>query len=390
MNRGGGSAMFLRRIAAVVATTLAAGLCLLATTAPVALSDTRAAQSHSDLQGVACPRPGWCMAVGSRGSTAADSTALAEVWNGKRWRVVPVPSVTAGHRTDYLQAVSCPSVSECLAVGYTLNAAGNSGAGLAERWNGRRWRLLRVHFPRQAALYGVSCAGRTCMIVGQRLARSLLALQLTGTRVVLRAPRVPRGTEGGTLTAVSCTAADSCMAVGEVTKAAEDSLAEYWNGTRWRITSTPHPAGAMTVLSAVSCPEAGLCLSGGAPVAGFERPVSLTLLWQRGRWHSLKTIGLTGTYLVPYGISCVTSSRCLVAGLTWSTARPGTLMWNGRSLRYLPVQKPAAGQLNAVSCGKLASCIAVGGPWPGSTVSSSAIAELWKGKAWIDLPIASR
>jgi uncharacterized membrane protein len=379
--------MFLRRFTAVVAATLAAGLCLLGATAPAALSDTRAAQSHSDLQGVACPRPNWCMAVGSRSSSPAESTALAEVWNGKRWRVVPVLSATAAHRTDYLQAVSCPGVSQCLAVGEAVNPVG-SVTGLAARWNGRRWRLLRVHFPAQAALFGVSCAGRTCMIVGQRLeGPPLLSLQLTGNRVVLRAPRVPRGTDGGMLTAVSCTAAASCMAVGEVTKAAWESVAESWNGTRWRITSTPHPAGTMTVLSAVSCPKAALCLAGGAPVAGNLRPAPLTLLWQRGRWHSLKTIGLRETYLVPYGISCPSLSRCLVVGMTQATARPGALIWNGRSLRYLPVQKPAAGQLNAISCSKRSKCMAVGGLSPGSTVISAGIAELWKGKGWKELPL---
>jgi hypothetical protein len=43
---------------------------------------------------------------------------------------------------------------------------------------------------------------------------------------------------GGGLTDVSCTRASRCMAVGQ---AGTLTLAEQWNGARWRLLKTPNP-----------------------------------------------------------------------------------------------------------------------------------------------------
>jgi hypothetical protein len=328
------------------------------------------------------------MAVGWHGSISAPR-ALAELWNGRRWRAVPIPSVTADHRSDYLMAVSCQSTVQCVAVGSTYNPSGTSGTGLAERWNGSRWQLLRVRFPSDSALLGISCPGRTCMIVGQQLVGPPIALQLTGTKVVVSKPALPRGARGvGLFRSVSCAAASSCMAVGF--SGGINSLAEVWNGSKWRITATPHPAGSETLLLAVSCPKAGLCLAAGAPTAGFRRLVALNLLWRAGRWHSLNISGQKPKYFVAAGISCAATSHCVAAGVNFNAAKPASLIWNGRSLRSVPASRPAAGGLNAVSCARPTDCIAVG-TTSGFTSSATgvAIAELWNGVAWKELPIAS-
>ena len=80
--------MALRRRAVVGVAVAGALLWPLVAMAP-ALASIRALPAYSDiLNGVSCPRPAWCMAVGQRESNREPGTGrtLAAMWNGKRWR----------------------------------------------------------------------------------------------------------------------------------------------------------------------------------------------------------------------------------------------------------------------------------------------------------------
>lgn len=380
--------MPIRRGFATVAAVAVAGLSTFAVTTTPALAAAAAPHSYTDrLTGVSCVRADWCMAVGQRFRTLGSN--LAELWNGKHWRKIPIPSVTGASRSDVLFAVSCTSSSRCLAVGYAFSLKSQPTVGFAERWNGRRWQLLHVGFPGGSLLFGVSCTGTTCMIVGQHEGGLPIAMQLAGSRLVVHDPRVPSGTLSGDLASVSCTAATSCMSVGTaIDRAGVSGLAETWNGHKWRITRVPHPADAASVLYSVSCPTAAFCFAAGAPEAGNSPGVTLTLAWRRGRWHSLKFSGHEIPSFVPQAVSCASASRCLAAGVNLGTSAPGALSWNGKSLRLLAVPKPSVGPLNAISCTKPAKCIAVGGAAaPGPMTYDGALAELWTGTAWRQLAI---
>jgi|ERR1022692_45797 hypothetical protein len=52
----------------------------------------------------------------------------------------------AGTSGNVLAAVSCSSRRRCTAVGYDLTTSGNT-LTLAERWNGRRWRIEPTRSP---------------------------------------------------------------------------------------------------------------------------------------------------------------------------------------------------------------------------------------------------
>src|SRR5215469_4197532 len=57
---------------------------------------------------------------------------------------------------------------------------------------------------------------------------------VAGTGWVLQTPQAPAGIPGGALNSVSCTAADSCMAVGGTeTSNGDVAFGEAWNGTNW-------------------------------------------------------------------------------------------------------------------------------------------------------------
>jgi erythromycin esterase-like protein len=75
-----------------------------------------AGPSYATLNAVSCPGAGDCVAVGySTGATT--TTTLAAAWNGHAWAMQPTPNPT-GAQQSYLNGVSCPQPGNCTAVGY--------------------------------------------------------------------------------------------------------------------------------------------------------------------------------------------------------------------------------------------------------------------------------
>ena len=67
------------------------------------------------LTGVSCLPAGTCVAVGwYYSSSTGPSLAMAMRWNGRAWLAMPAPS--RGHRSQ-LDGVSCPSPTVCVALG---------------------------------------------------------------------------------------------------------------------------------------------------------------------------------------------------------------------------------------------------------------------------------
>jgi hypothetical protein len=66
---------------------------------------------------VSCTSPRACTAVGDYQKDHGDARPLAERWDGKRWRV-QTTTRSAGVPFGVLSGVSCTSVSACTATGY--------------------------------------------------------------------------------------------------------------------------------------------------------------------------------------------------------------------------------------------------------------------------------
>ena len=145
------------------------------------------------------------------------------------------------------------------------------------------------------------------------------------------APSTPNaeGANLSTLSAVDCTSATDCVAVGHAdTGGSRSTLAAHWNGTSWTITPTPNPAGStLSSLNGVSCPRAGVCFAVGGSSSG-----------------------------------------------------PLVELWNGVSWTILPSESVAGGELDAVSCSGLLACTAVGQYADGS--SRLTLAERWDATGW--------
>src|SRR5262249_22596063 len=119
------------------------------------------------LNWVACPSLSACTAVGAAvDPSSAPLATLAERWNGTRWSIQPTPN-PAGGQGPRLEGVACPSPSACTAVGGSF-----ANASLAERWNGTKWVIQASPNPEgqifDLMLWSVACSRPLhCMAVGK-------------------------------------------------------------------------------------------------------------------------------------------------------------------------------------------------------------------------------
>ena len=131
--------------------------------------------TYSTLDGVSCPTPASCTAVGSWFSTSGTATALVERWNGTTWSIVPAPG-PAGAVGTTLTAVSCHGPAKCTAVGGHDGLVGYPFTGdhpLVEESNGASWSVVPAAEPAGShgtALAGVSCpTAAGCIAAGAHL-----------------------------------------------------------------------------------------------------------------------------------------------------------------------------------------------------------------------------
>jgi hypothetical protein len=268
------------------------------------------ASGHDDqLGGVSCVSSSSCEAVGSQAGNGGRSlVTIAEIWNGSRWRLQPMPS-PQGRVELWLSAVSCASAAMCVAVGWHSPNKLNDRA-LTEVWNGKSWAIAPIKVPfGDVQLTGVSCprAG-FCMAVGEDNSGNVSAIW-NGSSWAVSA--MPGGSSYG-ITAVSCASATACTAVGfTFNGTAARGLAERWNGTRWSV--QPRPSGE---LNAVSCPTARRCVAAGQNTAVLSQPKPVADSWSstRGWTRQNAVMPPAAAHAELDGLSCVSPGGCTAVG----------------------------------------------------------------------------
>jgi hypothetical protein len=136
------------------------------------------------------------------------------------WVLQTTPNV-AGSVASSFMGVSCVSASDCTAVDDLTTGASRRASSQAEIWNGSAWKIQSLPNP------------------GGKLGTSLLA--------------------------VSCKSSTACTAVGNrSTGVGALTLAEVWNGSAWKVQTTPNPPDTFIgELFAVSCASADACTAVG-------------------------------------------------------------------------------------------------------------------------------
>ena len=159
---------------------------------------------------------------------------------------------------------------------------------LAEYWNGSSWNVEATVNPKKAKfayLNDVSCTALdSCLAVGMGFSEtwdgSTWTLEYT--------PKTHERNSG--LGGVSCLpppAAVTCIGVGssEETSGRVVTLAEAWDGDTWSILSTPNPMHTLNLLGRVSCPQAASCVATGYQQTEPHPAQALTEVWNGSAWN---------------------------------------------------------------------------------------------------------
>jgi hypothetical protein len=256
----------------------------------------------------------------------------------------------------------------------------------------RAWSIVSTLNPQgqAGAFSAVSCTSASaCTAVGSSEnstgAEVMLAERWNGTAWAIQHIPSPRGAETSALDAVSCTSASACTAAGTyaASTGTDLTLAERWNGTAWAIQHIPNPRGAAyTNLVGVSCASASVCTAIGDYRTSTGIDLTLAERWNGTAWtiqHTLNPGGAKGSEL--YGVSCTSAAACTAAGSYQTSTGQVTLAerWNGTAwaIQHTPDQNGALnGFLDAVSCTSASACIATG------SYDQGTLAERWNGTAW--------
>ncbi len=292
------------------------------------LAVPRDATGGDDLT-ISCTSSHWCMATGSSRLTPVNSP-IADELIGTQWTSLPVPTVKDSTNFS-LYKLDCRSPTWCISVGsYVANKPHYLDATylVSEVWNGSKWRIVPIHSPRTdahpidpgftagglhptAAPQQISCVSRSfCFVVG--FFTGVFVEKWNGRRWSnVAAPNEPIGPgydpefSGGT-----CISTTFCVAAGgyPVSNAAWRPLIEQWNGQRWRIVTLPRLPQRYNGkpgyrLSNVYCASSILCVAYGDTALTSAGLKNLT--WNGQRWRYATAESRKGLSII-----CQTTNNC--------------------------------------------------------------------------------
>lgn len=216
---------------------------------------------------------------------------------------------------------------------------------------------------------------------GQPTLLSTQAQHWDGTRwqpVPTVDPSFP-GVDVNTLESVSGIAADDVWAVGfgdDVSIGGSRTLAEHWDGRRWRVVPTPNPhANGVNKLHAVVA--AGPDSVWAVGESGTSLTQALILRFDGTRWRPVPN--RCGGPL--QGITDVPGT-----GTLWAVGEDTTCFYDGQ--RWIPVAAPGFPRLQDVSAAGPDAVWAVGVEVTcnGMGCYSESVAQRWTGRAWVRVP----
>ena len=302
------------------------------------------------LNGISCSSVSSCMAVGAHYDGNLNQT-LIESWDGANWSIVAnTPNQSTGN--NVLNAVSCSSATSCTAVGYYYDASTSTPKTLIESWDGANWSIV-ANTPNQSTgnnvLNAVSCSSATsCTAVGNyydasaSTPKTLIESWNGGSWSIVPSPSP--GSSNNDLSGVSCTSSSNCTAVGYFTNSTNNTLVESWNGLEWVVVSSPNLGNGANELSGVSCSSPTSCNAVGdydnTSAGNYE---TLAENWNGSHWVVVPSPSPSATSSnLLTGISCLSSSWCLAVGYDSQSNQLQTLIesWNGSEWSVIPNPSP--------------------------------------------------
>jgi hypothetical protein len=296
-----------------------------------------------ELTAVACPSATSCVAAGQYHSQSRQQGVLL-AGHGATWTATrsPLPSTAASHPHVVFSSMACPTATACVAVGAYTAAAGTS-EGLIVTGHDTSWTAYEAPLPSDARakpsarLTAVACSGAGhCAAVGSYYdkAGNEQGLIVTGTgsswsghRAVLPSSAV---IPGASLSAVACPAASDCVAAGSFS-ANQRGMVLTGSGSSWKAVATPLPAGSAAkpgaTLQQIVCPSATECVAAGSYKAGTGGDQGLLIGGHGTKWTAVKAplpSGAAADQSSPgaslVSVACAAANSCVAAGQYTDTA----------------------------------------------------------------------
>lgn len=299
----------------------------------------------------------------------------------------------------------------CLAA-VAVVAAGSAAASAAPAATGPQWVIQST--PNRAVpdnqFQSVSCtSGTACTAVGSSgpllvwlgsltgrpfaamaqwfaakpLKTTTLAERWNGARWRVEPTPNPAGSSNSTLNGVACSSRRACIAVGSaVAGTVLVPLAERWNGSQWSIERTPRPPRSKnSELLGVSCPTPNDCMAVGDYDTTSNVRSGFAARWNGSRWTLAGVVRPGGSALLD-SVSCSSARQCTAVGAYEITTTTLPLAERWAAGRWRKQHTPGTGSLFGVSCPALSQCTAVGSQPNGQPGELAVLAMQWKGGKW--------
>jgi hypothetical protein len=308
------------------------------------------------------------------------------------WSIVKSPNINSGQQQHSVDDVTCVSASDCWAVGWYVNDQYILQT-IIERWNGSTWSVVpsrntsTTHYNLLSAVTCTSAAD--CWAVGYyynaRNVEQTFIEHWNGTSWSIVTS--PNTALPNVLNAVTCASASDCWAVGTTnqfaTEGVPQTLIEHWNGSSWAIVNSPNTSTTQgNSLFGVTCASASDCWAVGNH---WSSSGILTLIehWNGVSWSIARSPNATGVNVNELSsVTCASGSDCWAVGDRTTSGYYQTLIihWNGFQWKIVTSPNPSVEQdtfLNGVTCGSASDCWAVG-----STDYYHPLIERWNGTSW--------
>jgi hypothetical protein len=344
------------------------------TTAPRVLGEPKgtplavgqpAPSGTGELGALSCATVRRCWAVGVAGPDAAPSTAViaATTNGGLTWKAQQVQ----GGSSPQLSGVSCPTATECMAVGSNGASLPGSGVVITTGDAGAVWSAATP--PSNAlVISSVSCASPTdctAIVAGGTSTWSAHSADF-GQSWQQEGNLPPLFLPGNDLT---CVAGGTCIDAGYIPTSnghGQGAIAVSADGGQtWALATVPSGVG---VLQSTACLSASVCVAAGTTGTTVSDvvPAKGELIRSGDGGHTWTLA--TGTVPVDdvYGMACPSADQCAMVGTKWvgfpavGTGAVAQSVDAGITFRvsatsYIPIT------LTAVACPSTARCVAVGG-----------------------------
>ena len=271
-----------------------------------------AALDNPVLASVTCPTTANCVAAGS---TSDGPVVVSTSDGGKLWHTDQVPNSVVATGSS-LASISCSTASRCVGVGGFSETGTAGGLVITTRDGGLTWRQQSIPaasgLTSSGFLDGVSCPTTSvCVAVGSGVEGKpespavIIATRDGGVTWTEQHYPGGLGLETGTLSAVSCPTMSGCVAVGEGSRPV--ILATSDGGRIWSPVRTRGRSASRVAANAVSCAAPGACVAAG--------PGGLILSSAPTGWKANRVPPPPGiTAPVLSGVSCPSVTRCFAAG----------------------------------------------------------------------------